>query len=261
MQPMIITPDWNLANARACLEACAWVYENPCELSPLLHAAIFDCGNARLLAFRGSASVTDWLTDFQFARTVIRPGVEVHHGINDSVRSADAAILRLVNWKAGDTWPLFVTGHSLGGGQAEEAALEVLVAMGVPIQRVITFGQPRVGNKLWAQQYDLALGDRTDRVVNQCDLVPRIPLLPFLTLSGLWAACKQPRQTLATMAYRHTRREVFLPAFLGGYRIDPPLPTLLLSDIEGTWAEWRQGREAQLADHHYSAYRERMAAI
>ena len=75
--------------------------------------------------------------------------------------------------------PLYITGHSLGGALATLAAYkaEIYELDGtLKIGGIYTFGSPR------AVQFDLAnkinnyFGDRSYRVVNSIDVVPRVPL-------------------------------------------------------------------------------------
>lgn len=49
--------------------------------------------------------------------------------------------------------PIMVTGHSLGGALAMLAAYELTLA-GYPVELVVTFGTPRVGNSVFAASYD-----------------------------------------------------------------------------------------------------------
>ncbi len=61
------------------------------------------------------------------------------------------------------------------------AQLAVLAAalfkmlLGVDVSAVYTYGQPRVGDKIFSSAYDLVLGNATFRYVNDLDLVPHVP--------------------------------------------------------------------------------------
>jgi hypothetical protein len=108
---------------------------------------------------------------------------------------------------------------------------------GLPVSAVYTFGGPRVGNAAWAANYDSLLGYRTFRIVNEEDIVPRVP--GYL------------------MGYRHVGSEVFFDS-AGGMRLNPPLWVKVLSDIWGTYRDWKVGKIAQLADHNVSIYEDRL---
>jgi Lipase (class 3) len=273
-----MTPNLTLfsgANARACLGASQYAYANPCSLvSDLAHGVMIEREDARILAWRGSVSMQDWITDFSAWRVSAECGVggaEVHAGFWKALNSVRDQVLALAQ---SGTKPLFIAGHSLGGAMAVLAA-ELLVRAGVAVAGVYTFGGPRVGNRAWAKAYSqLQIGDLrsqseqgvttlgriTFRLINACDIVPRVPLLPLLSIKGLWAAVRRPVSTLKTLGYRHGGRAVFLPA-IGAMETDPPLWFLLLSDAAGIYREWSQGRVALLADHAIERYQERVQGV
>ncbi len=129
---------------------------------------VADVGGAVVLAFRGTDSFDNWLTDGNVAQVSdpAYPG-KVHRGF--------AAALGLM-WPglkerlpAGR--PVWVTGHSLGGALATLAGVRLL-ADGYDVPAVYTFGSPRVGD------LDFYAGYRpvNYRVVNNDDLVAHIPL-------------------------------------------------------------------------------------
>lgn len=251
MGPLEITSEWSLANARVCAEASDYAYTSGGATAPLqselVKAVILDAGNARVIAFRGTASIRDWLTDLESWRTAtaakggrtdIGEGEEVHHGFLDAIVSVTKALVDAVAWVKA---PVFVTGHSLGGALALLAA-QVLERAGLSPVSIYTFGGPRVGNWRWATDYDGAgarppLGERTFRVVNEEDIVPRLP--------G-WL-----------MGYRHVGTEVFFPS-IGSMWVNAPLWFKCVSDAIGTYRDWQRGAIAQLADHGIERYRARL---
>jgi pimeloyl-ACP methyl ester carboxylesterase len=85
------------------------------------------------------------------------------------VAKLDAAAPKL----AGCT--LHVAGHSLGGALATLAAIHLSRRHSCPIGSVYTFGSPRVGDGVFAREFELRLGTRCHRVVNNEDLVTRVP--------------------------------------------------------------------------------------
>lgn len=125
-----------------------------------------------VIAFRGTDSLKNWLTDGD--KRMVKIGqvsegaVKVHEGFwnaLESVNLPDGCYYR--------TKKVYITGHSLGGALAMLCAYKWVILHDAT---VVTFGQPRVGNKVFADYYDSTLGDNTLRVVHQCDIVPRIPI-------------------------------------------------------------------------------------
>ncbi len=219
---------------------------------------------AQRVAFRGSASLRNWITDAEFHRTPLTPlrpfpggsRPEVHRGFRTAL---DSVLDPLIDALGGCpppgaspvTRPLHLTGHSLGGALAILAALE-LSRLGFPIAGVYTFGQPRVGNRDFKALYETPgpdgahLGDRTFLFVFQEDLVPRIPCLPALY---------DP--------YRHVGNAVFISSLPSAPTdadlwLNPPLWRVLLSDAWGLWRARRLSRWTAaldpFADHHIDRY-------
>ena len=84
---------------------------------------------------------------------------------------------------------IWITGHSMGGALAQICAAQTALRDVIPVHAVYTFGQPRVGDEQFAGALHTALGARTYRLVNNQDIVPRVPLF--------------------TMRYRHFGQELF----------------------------------------------------
>ena len=237
------------ANAAMCVAECASVYNDrpsvSCEATDT-RALVVELPDCRIVAFRGSKSLKNWITDAQLWRRLLTEEangdkVEVHHGFLDAYESIIADLTAYLR-QPGDVRPLFITGHSLGGALAILAALE-LKRQGFPIAQVYTFGQPRVGNAAFKRLYEYSLGASTFRVVYQEDIVARIPHLP---------AFHDP--------YQHVGTEVFLPAFgFGDIIFNPSWLRLLISDACGLYRAWRAGSvpallDDVLADHHINNY-------
>jgi hypothetical protein len=128
----------------------------------------------RVLAFRGTESTNpiDWARDAQFKPRPAALG-RVHSGFDAAL---DEVWPSVVTEMAGDTRPLIITGHSLGGGLSIMAAAR-LVEAGTPPEAVYVFGCPRTGLGDFRDAYDAALRDVTFRIINHIDLVTRVPLL------------------------------------------------------------------------------------
>ena len=256
------------ANAAACVAECAAAYTDQPTVSNAAtdtNVRVVDLPDCRIVAFRGSKSLRNWITDAEFLRALLVEEAngdrcEVHHGFlaaYESIIGDLTAYLRgqdlgspvaaVCDRRPGDDTsplqkPIFITGHSLGGALAILAALE-LKRQGFAVAQVYTFGQPRVGNGAFKKMYDAALGAQTFCVVYEEDIVPRIPHLPAFT---------DP--------YRRVATEVFLPAFgFGDMIFNPSVPRLLMSDAWGLYRAWRAGNvpallDDVLADHHIGNY-------
>lgn len=155
-----------------------------------------------VLIFRGTQEPRDWKTNLtrKFSKLVTQkddpspPKALVHAGFQcawEDQGVKDKVIDQLRKWEAGKKSgvPLFVTGHSLGGALAMVAAAS-LARQQVGgkqefdnIQGVYTFGQPRVGDSVFADEIG-ALQEKVFRFVNNNDIVPHIPV-PFLPRNGL----------------------------------------------------------------------------
>ncbi len=69
-----------------------------------------------------------------------------------------------------------IVGHSLGGAVAQLLALQITTHLGLPIDAVVTFGSPKVGDANWKTAYESLLHRATHRWVNGKDPVPNVPL-------------------------------------------------------------------------------------
>ena len=135
-----------------------------------------------VVAFRGSSSLKNWMTDFRFRhiKADLCDKCEVHRGFwtswiesRDSVVPAVKLVLAL-HPKA----RVVVTGHSLGGAIAVLAAAE-LRKHGHWVD-LYTFGAPRVGTKEVAHYLAGTLGKgKTYRITNLDDPVPHLPPAKF----------------------------------------------------------------------------------
>jgi triacylglycerol lipase len=144
------------------------------------HAYVALARDHAVLAFRGTEVLNpgdapskfvdvarDWLVDARFAQVALAGGGRAHGGF---VAALDALWPQIESCLDGAAqW--WCTGHSLGGALAALAALR-LDRAGRSLAGAITFGQPRCVDRDAAQALDrLPLR----RVVNGCDLIPRLP--------------------------------------------------------------------------------------
>jgi triacylglycerol lipase len=161
-----------------------------------LHAFAASNDEIAVLAFRGTASVHDWMTDLYATPTrfswLFQGGPEVgeiHAGFGHALSDGWGKIVDAVHTVAPiplvmDTSSvdaqrtLWITGHSLGGALASlaGAGFSLLPDKIIrPVSGIYTFGQPRIGLHNFCDIYGRLLTPRTFRLVNNKDLVPRVP--------------------------------------------------------------------------------------
>ncbi len=128
-------------------------------------AAIGAGGSAAFIVFRGTQpdDPSDIGTDAQAVLVDWQAQGKVHKGFRDALASVWEPIESWLGATGLQTW---VTGHSLG------AALVTLAAARVPQSHLVNFGSPRVGDDVFASQFD---GRSVKRYVDCCDLVTRLP--------------------------------------------------------------------------------------
>ncbi len=152
------------------------------------HGFVAVAGNVAIVAFRGTVSVGNALTDVETAlvRHQLFPGM-IHWGFARAVDSVYPAV-RVLLTALDSRLPIWVTGHSLGGAMASLVSLR-LARDGFPVRAVYTYGSPRPGDRHFRDAYHLP----NYRFVNDNDLVPHLPfrwcyrhvgLLKLLTPDG-----------------------------------------------------------------------------
>lgn len=197
---------------------------------------IQDSPEFTFVAFRGSSSLKDWITDCEIFRAPYAEG-EVHRGFLRAITSVRVKVALAL---LGRNKPVVVTGHSLGGALAMLFA-DWMTREGRHIDAVYTFGQPRVGNGKFAAAYDGRLREATFRFINAQDAVPRLP--------G-WLA-----------GYRHAGTRMFF-TFDGELLVSPSLARMAISDVFGIVNDWFTRRElSTLTNHGLGRYLDQLASF
>ncbi|KAI8323418.1 alpha/beta-hydrolase, partial [Martensiomyces pterosporus] len=134
-----------------------------------------------IISFRGTKTITDWITDADFALhdwpSDIRDS-KVHKGFLEAYTSVSvqvkSAVLGLI--ERYPDYSVVFTGHSLGGAQAAIALTDFLVSHANYKSKLslYTYGQPRTGNGAFAGWLS-AQGVPIYRTTYHYDIVPHIP--------------------------------------------------------------------------------------
>jgi subtilisin family serine protease len=140
------------------------------EVGPVL-VFIASTDAAIVVAFRGTQNLANWIADLRIAGIRRNYGV-VHQGFCETYESVtDALHVHVAPLAA--TRQLIFTGHSLGGAMATLALSDSVLKW--PTAPAYTFGQPRVGREDFASFACSNFGDRLFRIVNDDDLITRLP--------------------------------------------------------------------------------------
>jgi hypothetical protein len=151
-------------------------------------------GDALVVAFRGTSSKEDILTDLAIALTELElpsrvhmdiemsagagagagleagEGVEVHSGFNDQFLSVRDEI----DGPVAQHDEVIFCGHSLGGALATIGSLYYATKYPEKSVSCVTFGSPRVGNPKFVELFDNRVKESV-RFVNDNDPVPCVP--------------------------------------------------------------------------------------
>lgn len=138
-------------------------------------------GSVGQVVFRGTevASLTNWLEDLDTLDTCVYdlvPGGVVHAGFYASWNSVKSQVETAVNAlvQVHGISSIYYTGHSLGAALTLFAAVELGPTHPIPFT-VYNFGEPRVGNAIFASYANSQIGQIV-RVTHDEDPVPHLPL-------------------------------------------------------------------------------------
>jgi triacylglycerol lipase len=141
-----------------------------------------------VLAFRGTVA-TEWKNlaeDLEANPVPSSTGIgKVHYGFKHATDLVWDQIKSVCHFYT-KTHTIWITGHSLGGAMATLAAYKLQRDPAMPNpQALYTFGSPRVGNKTYIKAMEDS-GLLHFRFVNNCDIVPRVPLWPYKHFGGMY---------------------------------------------------------------------------
>jgi triacylglycerol lipase len=129
-----------------------------------------------IVSFRGTelSKLQDILSDIRLDRTYHALG-NVHFGFIRSLDSAWREVISTIRQFQDNNQSIWFTGHSLGAALATLGVAKML-EFAYPVAGLYTFGQPRVGDKKFADAMNTVMAKQYFRFVNNNDAVPRVPL-------------------------------------------------------------------------------------
>jgi V8-like Glu-specific endopeptidase len=153
-------------------QALAWGFRD-CAFVEARAAQGFVASSAEvvLVSFRGTESTSDWLSNLQVRPQTVAGLGRVHAGFWGQFTALQAQLESRLAMRQGV--PLVVTGHSLGGAIAVLAA--ITWAASHSLRALYTYGQPAVAQGEAVTAISTALAGRYHRLVNDADIVPRVP--------------------------------------------------------------------------------------
>jgi Lipase (class 3) len=126
------------------------------------------------------ASLYDWIQDFFAEPTTSTSGPyqvpgQVHSGFFDATTAvADQVVSLVKSFNPGPNNPVYVTGHSKGGGVASILAYILSQNMGIPnVQPLVTFASAKPGDTTFQAGFQSVLSQT--RFENYDDIVPLLP--------------------------------------------------------------------------------------
>lgn len=184
------TRDYSRTNAYWMGEFANLAYEEPDKFKTAVQqwdftaTEYFDIKNTQayiatnkdtmIICFRGTElKLADWMTDLDID-LVGGPAGRVHEGFQDGLSCVWKEMMQFIKSERKNK-SLWLTGHSLGAALATLATARLRLNKDEPVNGLYTFGQPRTGDREFAQKFDQDFGQQTFRYVNNNDIVPRVP--------------------------------------------------------------------------------------
>jgi triacylglycerol lipase len=133
--------------------------------------------NIYVLAFRGTQpkKIEDINADIRAYKTSLKEG-KIHAGFHEAYEEVADEIVKIFMENESWVWPLYITGHSLGGALATIATQNLEHRIKSQIAACYTFGSPRVGNS----QYEKNVKAPFYRIVHSTDIVTLVPSIGYM---------------------------------------------------------------------------------
>lgn len=212
----------------------AWTYVLPKQQSRIIMLTNH-LKQEHWLAIRGTDNKHNAIMDAEYLKVKdSKLRIHVHKGFHDLAHAAWVQFSQ----KLIPGYTIKVTGHSLGGAAAAIVGMYYQVE-GKRLEKIITFGQPKVTNESGCKKFwDLPL----IRVVDNKDIVPLVPPLTLLSFIG--------------GQYRHVGEEIILHD--GGHWLWLSKHDANRVLVSGTWSNLLS---ESVEDHYMRNYIRRLDAI
>lgn len=147
-----------------------------------------------VIAFQGTMGIEDWMNDLNALMIPLHwsgtknDREKIHWGfyrsymsVRDQIITNGIETISRNEWK--DIKTIHILGHSLGGAIASICGLDLRTNYNQNITdkkvRVVTLGQPRIGNLAFSEYYDRSFSNANDtlRIINGNDIIPHLPPL------------------------------------------------------------------------------------
>lgn len=134
-----------------------------------------------VITFRGTQGIEDILVDASaLPRDTL--GGQVHSGFFNAIERICGPLKRALDKHHVLGRPIYVTGHSKGGAEAQLFASRIALLNNVS---VYTFGAPRVSDKEYCRTYNEVV-PKCYSIINDSDPVPRVPKWFKLLGQEMW---------------------------------------------------------------------------
>ena len=184
--------------------------------------------------FDGPDELKDLKTDFNFKLVSGHYGKE-HKGFSIGCKSVYNEIMYHLTIRKVNNKPVYVDGHSLGGGLGENFCAKALF-YNQPVSKLITIGGPRAMGNISAKIFGYFWGHNIHSVVNNNDIVTRIP----------------PR----IFNYSHVdNRNLYYLTEDGELIVDPGQWELFLDRVKGRFYDFGEFGTDGLKDHSIAEYK------
>ncbi len=124
------------------------------------------------IAFCGTNEADDWIFNLNVGKEISNCG-HVHDGFNRALDTVWSSVMDEI--ARGRLERLTFVGHSLGGALAAIAASRLIFSPLCSRMYLWTFGQPRCGDRQWADWMEQQLNSRYVRTFNAGDPIPHVP--------------------------------------------------------------------------------------